>query len=312
MSSRSYRPPPGQGDAPRSVSSIKRASAWEGESDLFGHRPSAAPPPLSSRPASLPPAPRVSDHRATGEDGPPPSFSKGARDENSVLFSVKDLTNAAALRKSTAPPPTARSAEAFGHDPTGMVDLRAIAHTTQSSLEIKPLDIANLRPSVVPGPALQAQHVGSMWPSQDAPPTRLEGFVGLAKGPRAPLLFAGIGVVALLFVGFGAMLTAWAMSDSGGDLSASIAAAPAAVAQPDIIEREIVQRTKVAEAPEADGTSAPASARRSGRSGHTGSSKTSSSKSSSKGSSSKSSTPKKASDPCGCHGVLACAMRCTK
>jgi hypothetical protein len=150
-----------------------------------------------------------------------------------------------------------------------------------------------------------------MWPSQDVPATRWEQFVGLAKGPRAPLFFAGIGVVALLFVGFGAMLTAWAMSDGGGDLSAAISAPAPDVAESGVIEREIVQRTKVADAPDAP-VAAVTSTRRGGKSsGRSYGSSKSSSKTSSKGSS-KSSTPKKASDPCNCHGVLACAMRCTK
>ena len=198
---------------------------------------------MASAPASRPPAPRSNGVR---DAATPHSFSHGARDENSVLFSVKDLTSAVALRKSTAPPPAAHGADPFEHEPCGMVDLRAIAQTTHSSLEIKPLDVVNLRPSVVPGPALSAQHVGSMWPSQAIPATRWDQLTSLSRGPRAPLFFAGIGVVALLFVGFGAMLTAWALSDGGGDLSASLSAAPAEVAQPDIIEREIVQRTKVA------------------------------------------------------------------
>ncbi len=256
---------------------------------------------MVSAPASRPPAPRSNGVR---DAAAPPSFSHGVRDENSVLFSVKDLTSAVALRKSTA----AHGADPFDHEPTGMVDLRAIAHTTHSSLEIKPLDVVNLRPSVVPGPALSAQHVGSMWPSQEIPATRWDQLTSLSHGPRAPLFFAGVGVVALLFVGFGAMITAWALSDGGGDLSASLSAAPAEVAQPDIIEREIVQRTKVAEAPEPPSATGPATRRSGGRS-HGG---TSSSKVSSKGSASKKSAPKKASDPCGCHGVLACAMRCTK
>lgn len=186
-----------------------------------------------------------------------------------------------------------------------MVDLRAMANSTQSSLAIKPLDIAALRPSVVP---MAAQHASSMWPSQEVPPTRWERFAGLAKGPKAPLFFGGIAVVGLLFVGFGAALTAWALSGDGIDITASVAPAPAADSE--LIEREIVQRTKVAEAPEAPvaATAHHGSASR----GHAGHSKTSSKASSSKTPSKTSSTPKKASDPCNCHGVLACAMRCTK
>lgn len=253
----------------------------------------------------------MAGERGPMTDDPPPSFSKGARDENSVLFSVKDIVSAAALRKSTAPPasmPTGH--DSFGHDSAGIVDLHAMAQDTHSSLEIKPFDIANLHPSVVP---MAAQHVGSMWPSHVEPTTRWEQFIGLAKGPRAPLFFAGAGVVALLFIGFGAMLTAWAMSDSGGDLSASISARGLIPESSDMIEREIVQRTKVADAQTDAAEAAPAShAHRGGKSGARSGFGKASAKSSAKSSSKPSAPKKKSSDPCNCHGVLACAMRCTK
>lgn len=222
-----------------------------------------------------------------GEDAPPPSFSKGARDENSVLFSVKDLASAAALRKTAPAPVVARAEEAFGDDPTGMVDLRAIANNTQSSLAIKPLDIAALRPSVVPMP---------ITPTHDE--TANKG------GPKSPLFYVAIAGAALVFIGFGAGLTAWAMS---GDADVSTAIAAPAAAEPDIIEREIVQRTKVAEAPEAAASSS-SGATHHARGHHGSAGKTSSSKTSS----ASKTTPKKGSDPCNCRGVLACAMRCTK
>lgn len=230
-----------------------------------------------------------------GEDPPPPSFSKGARDENSVLFSVKDLASAAALRKTAAAPVAASPAYTNPMATEGMVDLRAIANTTQSSLEVKPLDIAALRPSVVP---MQAQHPSSMWPTQEDPNARKA-----SATPKGPLFYAAIAAAALVFVGFGAGLTAWAMSGDGADMAQS-AIAPA----PDegVIEREVVQRTKVAEAPETAATPT----RHSGGRGHGGHASVASSKGSKP---SKTSTaPKKGSDPCNCHGVLACAMRCTK
>lgn len=232
-----------------------------------------------------------------GADEPPASFRQGARDESSVLFSVKDLASAAALRKSIPP---AQAAEAFGDDPTGMVDLRAIAHHTQSSLAIKPLDIAALRPSVVP---MAAQHPSSMWPTQEDPAAAAK-----AASPKGPLFYVAIAAAALVFVGFGAGLTAWGMSSDGDGLSAASTTPPAP--DSDVIERDVVQRTKVADSAE---TAAPAAAAHHGGARHGGAhygggGKASSSKSSSK----TSSAPKKGSDPCNCHGVLACAMRCTK
>ena len=230
-----------------------------------------------------------------------------------MLFSVKDLASAAQLRQSTAPPAVSPLGHgghhgSFGDEPTGMVDLRKMASSTHSSLAIKPMDIAALRPSVVPMPV---QHASSMWPSQDKPRTRWERLVGMAQGPQAPLFFGGLAVVALLFVGFGAALTAWALSGDAVEVTASVTPAPATDAE--LIEREIVQRTKVAEDPEA---AAPVAAAATHGGGHHGSATRGHgghAKSSSKTSSSKtSSTPKKASDPCNCHGVLACAMRCTK
>ena len=246
------------------------------------------------------------------DDSPAPSFSKGARDEKSILFTVKDLVNAAAVRQSAAPPPLAP--DAFGHDPAGLVDLHAMAHTTQSSLQPKQLDVANLRPSVVPMPFAHA-HAWSDDAAAASPHLGSAGggagqkLVALAKGPRAPLLFAGLGIVGLLFVGLGAMLTAWALSDGGGEL-ASAAPVPA-VADDGVVEREVVQRTKV-ESPIEPVAATQTSARRSGRS--SGGKASSGSSKSSKGSSpgSGKSTSKKSADPCNCHGQLACAMRCTK
>lgn len=324
MSSRSYRPPPGHDEAPRSGALSRRPSALqEGESDLFGRpatqaggelfprsevtgRPGArhsTPPPAQaeSRPAarraqtSATQAPRIID------DAPPPSFSFGHRDENSVLFSVADLAKSRAQTAASAPAPAepayGHDAQAFGDMSTGMVDLRAIANTTQSSLAIKPLDIAHLRPAVVP----VTHETNSLWPAPDKPQTPMDKFVALAKGPRAPLLFGGLAVCALLFVGFGAALTAWALSGNEPELSASLGAPPAV--EPAIIEHEVVRRTKVADAAESTApTHAPA--RR-----HSSSARTSSS---SKSSSGPKPVSKKASDPCNCHGVLACAMRCTK
>lgn len=310
MSSRSYRPPPGHGEAPRSASSVNRSATYEGESDLFApaahatQRASVRPPPPSAPPPSMP-APSLGPGGRGVDGAQAGSFSSGARDENSVLFSVKDIISAAALRQSSAPAGSSGVHDPFGHDPNGMVDLHAIAQNTHSSLEVKPLDIAHLRPSVVP---IAAQHVGSMWPSQQQTPTRWDQFIGLAKGPRAPLFFAGVAVVALLFVGFGAMLTAWSLSDSGAELSASIAAPLPDVASSELIEREVVQRTKVVEAPEAASTTS-AARRSSGKVSYAKSAKGASSKS---GSAKSTAPKKKASDPCNCHGVLACAMRCTK
>ncbi len=316
MSSRSYRPPPGHGEAPRSAPSVNRSAAYAGESDLFApaahatQRPSMRPPPPSAPPPSMP-APSLGPGGRGVDGAQAASFSSDARDENSVLFSVKDIISAAALRQSNAPAGSSGSSGAhdpFGHDPNGMVDLHAIAQNTHSSLEVKPLDIAHLRPSVVP---MAAQHVGSMWPSQQQPPTRWEQLSGLAQGPRAPLFFAGVAVVALLFVGFGAMLTAWSLSDSGAELSASIAAPLPDVASSELIEREVVQRTKVVEAPEAASTTS-AARRSSGKVSHASYAKSAKGASSKSGSAKSAAPKKKASDPCNCHGVLACAMRCTK
>lgn len=192
--------------------------------------------------------------------------------------------------------PVQATPNGFDDQPTGMVDLRAIAMNTQSSLEVKPLDVAQLRPAVVaPMP------MPSLFPGTEPP---AQGLAAMSKGPRAPLMYGAIALAALVFLGLGAGLTAWLLAPGDSGLTAA-ALAQAPASEPVIVEHEVVRRSKVADASESHSTTATTA--------------TAAPRRASGNATPRRSTPpkqtaaqKKASDPCNCKGVLACAMRCTK
>ena len=99
-----------------------RATDVARERPLFAAAPASAAAPLFSGAVELPPAGSSSSDNGSSAAPTPPQMT-GTRNENSVLFSLKDLQSKSLGSKATA----VRASSGPGTDSSGIVDIRALA-----------------------------------------------------------------------------------------------------------------------------------------------------------------------------------------
>lgn len=225
---------------------------------------------------------------------PPPSIRTGERSENSVLFSVDVLRKAAS---SAPPPPPVVQSRPQDDDGAGTIDLNALAQATGGSLAYKPLTLSE------PPMAAFAQDVGGPLTSHGrSSGSRTRMYV--AGGAVAAFAVLGAVAIAATTGGEGDKATASHVSDSARGTGLDAAFAP-------------VRSGAQAAAPASDAADHTSAKIASGRSGKGGATFASSYRPSSTPSRStpppaaKSGGAKPTADRCGCHGVLACVIRCS-
>ncbi len=225
---------------------------------------------------------------------PPPSIRTGERSENSVLFSVDVLRKTGSI---APPPPPMVQARPQDDDGAGTIDLNALAQATGGSLAYKPLTLSE------PPMAAFAHDVGGPISHGRSGGGSSRTWMFVAGGALAAFLVLGGVVVA---------------ATSGGNSDKASAAHVAEATRGTGLDAAFAPVRTGAAAPAADTSSDHTSAKiASGRSGKGGATFASSYRPSSTPSRSapapaaKSGGAKPAADRCGCHGVLACVIRCS-
>ncbi len=271
-SRRSYRPPPSAEETSERQALVVRRGLPREDRDLFASR-------------------------AEESVAPPPSIRTGERSENSVLFSVDVLRQAAS---SVPPPPPAVQSRPQDDDGAGTIDLNALAQATGGSLAYKPLTLSE------PPMAAFAHDVGGPITSH-----------GRSSGGSRTWMYVAGGAVAAFAVLGGVAVAAMAGSD--GDKATATHAADASRGVGLEAAFAPVRSGAQAAAPASDAPDHTSAKIASGRGGKGGATFASSYRPSSTPSRS---TPAPAAksggaksgggaDRCGCHGVLSCVIRCS-
>jgi hypothetical protein len=214
-----------------------------------------------------------------------------ARSENSVLFSLDQLSKPQLPETASAAPVRAKA-------DSGLIDLNALMND-------QPLDPKSIRPAPLSEPPLGA-FTREVQPTPAAAFEITPQFHGSKKRSR---LFAAVGALAVA-----ALVTIGVVATNHEDARVAAAAQAAAPKPAEPPPAPVVKETPPPAPTAETKAQAPAETASTSDTGHRASKGRKAGKS--KGSSASASAPaapapKKAADPCGCHGDLLCNMKCS-